>query len=221
MRTITIITPSNIEIEYKLAGAGSRTAAFIIDGLIQFTAILSIGFSLLYIYYLLAEFNIAVRSSTITAIYIVISFIIHFGYFIVCEMTMNGQTLGKKLFGLRTIRDNGQPIEFAQSLMRGITRSSFDMFYVGLLTIIFSKKHKRVGDMAAGTLVVIEKYDNKFEPTLAMQDSLPMPDFLPPPEALTPDERAVIGNWLRRRHKLPNNGKAIGRKIAEYLTEKN
>ena len=216
MKTITIITPSNIEIEYKLAGAGSRTAALIIDSLIQILAV-SLFFGVLFgINYQLTELGTPIRSSIIMAIMIVVAFVIYFGYFIVCEMTMNGQTLGKRLFGLRAIRDNGQPIEFTQSLIRGIMRSSLDILYVGMFAIIFSKKHKRIGDMAAGTLVVIEKYDNKYEPTLAMQSTVP--DFLPP--HATPEERAVIENWLRRRHKLPNNGKDIGKKIGDYLSEK-
>ena len=213
MKTITIITPSNIEIEYKLAGVGSRLAAFIIDTILQLLATLLCAGILLGINHQLSDI---VRISTLLAIFLVLSFVIHFGYFIVCELTMNGQTVGKMLFGLRVIRDNGQPIEFTQALIRGIIRSTLDAMYVGLFVILFSKKHKRIGDMAAGTIVIIEKYDNKYEAAQSMQDHN-IPDFIPPLENMTPQERAVIENWLRRRHKLPNYGMEIGVKIAEYF----
>lgn len=217
MKTITVITPANIEVEYKLAGVGARIAALIIDSLLQLTATALFGGILFSIN---RHTGYMARYSTILAIFLVISFLIYFGYFIVCEMIMNGQTIGKRMFGLRVIRDNGQPIEFAQSLLRGIIRSTLDMMYVGLFVILFSKKHKRLGDMAAGTIVVIERYNTQFFDPMFEVQNWDMPDFLPPLMDMTPEERAIVVDWLRRRETLPDYGMEIEEKLAEYFEGK-
>jgi len=208
MKTIIIITPSNIEVEYRLAGAASRLAAFLIDFALQILSILLIGWAMLSIF--------TQPDGTVLAIFLVIAFVIHFGYFIVCELAMNGQSIGKRVFGLRVIRDNGQPIEFAQSLVRGLIRSSVDMMYVGLFTILFSKKHKRLGDMAAGTIVVSEKYSDANEPSLFNTQYDYPPDF-PDLLTLTAEERLLVEEWLRRRYDLPDSGVQIGNKFRKYF----
>jgi len=219
VKIITIITPANIEVEYKLAGVGARLAAFIIDTTLQFLSILLCGGIIWGAYRFLANINAAPRAGTMLAIWMVINFVIHFGYFIVCEMVMNGQSIGKRLFGLRVIRDNGQPIEFPQALIRGIIRSSLDMLYFGLFVIMFSKKHKRVGDMAAGTIVVIEKYDSNYEPSLAIPET-GLPDFLPPLIEMTRQERDIVEDWLRRRDKLPKRGVDIAQSLKYHFESK-
>ena len=242
MKTITVITPANIEVEYKLAGVGARLAALIIDSLIQFAAVLLCIGILFGVNRQLTNLGIAPRPSTIIAALIIIAFIIYMGYFITCEMLMNGQTVGKRLFGLRVIRDNGQPIEFTQALIRGIIRTTLDMMYIGLFVIMFSKKHKRIGDMAAGTIVVIEKYDVDFfnpvfaaqymnfsgflQPTINQSASdtnqlnFNLPEFLPPFMDMTVEERSIVEDWLRRRETLSDYGAGIGEKLAEYFETK-
>lgn len=217
MKTITIITPSNIEVEYKLAGVGSRIAAFIIDFLIQNIAYVLVVFIVMSINFQLQRTQITLQLSTAMGIIIALLFIINFGYFIVCELVMNGQTIGKRIFGLRVIRDNGQPIEFTQALIRGIIRSTLDLLYVGFFTIFFSKKHKRLGDMAAGTIVVIERrYTAK---SVALNDS-PMPSFIPHLSEMTHEEKAVVDSLLLRKESLPNNGLEIENKLKEYFAQK-
>ena len=215
MKTITIVTPANIEIEYKLAGVGARLAAFVIDFAIQsFAILLSAGIifgtnhQLQDIDVILARFSVA------QAIFISIVFIIHFGYFIILEMLMNCQSIGKRVFGLRVICDNGQPIEFSHALIRGIIRSSLDSMYFGLFVILFSKKHKRVGDMAAGTIVVIERYSKvlSYSPYLDEQ-----PDFTPPLSEMTVTEREIVEEWIRRKPDLPNEGRDVAVHIKNYF----
>ncbi|MCL2215734.1 MAG: RDD family protein [Defluviitaleaceae bacterium] len=211
MKFATIITPANIEVEYRLAGAGSRLAAFLIDFILQMLAILLIAWVVLRV---TERFE-----GTVLAFIIVTGFVIHFGYFIVCELTMNGQSIGKRVFGLRVIRDNGQPIEFTQSLVRGLIRSSVDMMYVGLFTILFSKNHKRLGDMAAGTIVISEKHASPREPSL-FGPQYQWPADFPDSLALSVEERNLVEEWLRRKDDLPDVGVEIGRKFREYFKSK-
>jgi len=215
IKTITIVTPSNIEVEYRLAGVGSRLAAFIIDFALQLAMIIIVALAVLGVdYYLLGNDGL---SGVAIGVMLVLGFVIYFGYFILCEMIMNGQTLGKRVFGLRAIRENGQPLEFAQALVRGLVRSSADMMYVGLFVIFFHPLHKRLGDMAAGTVVISEKYGASFELTLLASN---WPQYLPSPMEVTNDERQLIEEWLRRRNNLSDYGDSLGRKLATYFSEK-
>ena len=217
MKTITIITPANIEVEYRLAGAGSRLAAFAIDLLLQAAAIALVIAIILLGFDRVIFYNINEPSGTALAIVLVSLFLIHFGYFILCELLMNGQTVGKRIFGLRAIRDNGQPVEFIQILIRGVFRTSVDMLYVGIFVVMFSSKHKRIGDMAAGTVVVSEHYEQTYDFTPAKIEH-ELPDFLVPyADTMSLDERHIVDEWLRRRERLPDKGAAIGKRLEEYL----
>jgi PHD/YefM family antitoxin component YafN of YafNO toxin-antitoxin module len=83
--------------------------------------------------------------------------VITYGYFIVMELTMNGMTLGKKLLKIRTIRNNGQPITLKHSAIRNLFRVFIDNYGVGVVLIFLTKQHKRIGDFAASTIVVVEE----------------------------------------------------------------
>ncbi|MCL2498878.1 MAG: RDD family protein [Defluviitaleaceae bacterium] len=157
MKTITVITPANIEVEYRLAGVGSRLAAFIIDYLIQMLVLLLAGCIILLGFDRWFLGNVYPSGTALGAVLIVF-FAVHFGYFILFESVMHGRSPGKKLFGLRAIRENGEPLQLSNIVIRCLFRSSVDMLYVGLFTIMFSERHKRLGDMAAGTVVISEHY---------------------------------------------------------------
>jgi len=227
LKTITIITPSNIEVEYKLAGVGSRLVAYLIDFLLQIILGIIVFVVIWYVDTRIIGVNRPMRwgsvpmSGIAEAIAMIAAFVIHFGYFIVCELLMNGQTIGKRIFGLRTIRDNGQPIEIKNSLIRGLLRSSLDMIYVGLFVILFSKKCKRLGDMAAGTIVVNEHYSTFYSPVLSSTLHAEWPEFLPPPTDMTAEERQTVEMWIRRKDYLPHRGGDLARRLKRYHESKN
>jgi len=216
MKTITIITPANTEVEYRLAGAGSRLAAFIIDLLIQIILISIIA----AVYFLGGNRGIyGDFGGAALGIILIMVFVIHFGYFILCEMAMSGQTIGKHLFGLRAIRENGQPIEFTQSLIRGLFRTAVDMMYVGIFAILFSSQHKRLGDMAAGTIVVCENYERlTLAAPLISLSKTALPEFLAAHEdKLTEEERRIAQEWMRRKDSLPDGGAELAKKILAFI----
>ncbi|MCL2189259.1 MAG: RDD family protein [Defluviitaleaceae bacterium] len=218
MKTIVILTPANIELEYRLAGVGSRLAAFIIDFTLQLLAIaLAAGIILLGFDRRILG-NTTPSGAALGAV-LITYFVIHFGYFSLCEMAWNGQSVGKRIFGLRAIRENGQPLTLANVLVRALFRASIDMMYIGVFTIMFSKLHKRLGDMAAGTVVVSEQPATA--PSLT-PPSYGTPDFLANYAlALTPQERLIIEMWQRRKNELPDNGANIQARLAEYFAQKN
>jgi uncharacterized RDD family membrane protein YckC len=204
MKTITIITPSNIEVEYRLAGAPSRLAAYLIDLTVQLLLITFFALTILLGVDRGIFGNRGIPSGESLGVVLVFAFVVQFGYFIFSELTMSGQSIGKRIFGLRVICDNGQPIGFFQSLTRGLLRTSLDMMYVGLFIILFSKKHKRLGDMAAGTIVISEH----------------RPSFLPNPQDLTPEEFRITEEWLSRRDDMTDGGNALREKLVAYFAKR-
>ena len=217
MKTVTIITPANIEVEYKLAGVGARLTALIVDTFVQIMAVLLCAGIIFGTNHRIRQAGANTNMSTVFAIFIVVVFVIYFGYYLVLEMAMNGQTLGKRLFGLRIIRDNGQPIEFSQVLIRGLIRPVVDMMYVGLFVILFSKKHKRIGDMAAGTIVVVETYDDDIILGISNWE---LPHGFPPLTDMTAEERGIVEAWLRRRDSFADSGAELEYRLARYFSMK-
>ena len=218
MRKHTVITPSNIEVELRLAGAGSRFGAFVIDTLVQLLLILLFsGISLGVYYRFFSQNGIGQVSGTLLAVLLVGAFAVYLGYFILLENIMNGQTIGKKFLGLRVIQENGEPATFYQILLRGFLRSSVDSLYVGGFVILFSKKNKRIGDMAAGTVVVSE---NRAKANEVPSFMLPPPvwaESLPDLFSLSKEERVLVQEFLRRKNVLADKGERIEGLFAEFF----
>jgi len=226
MNYITIITPENIEIEYRLAGLGSRLAAALIDLMIQLAAIF-----ILYVVILGSIMGVDFRNietfvDTIIpllnlegvgfALLIVSQFVIYYGYYVACEFGMNGQTIGKKLFKLRVIRNNGQPISLDHSIVRNLLRYTLDMTGIGIICIMINKHHKRIGDMAASTIVVAENPDLDIiylnKPLEQSETFLNL--------RLNDDEYYLLVGFLERRHNFFDKGQHLHRHLVQYLAWK-
>ncbi len=98
----------------------------------------------------------ALQSLAVAAI-VAIVFTVFFGYFILLEALCEGQTPGKKVLGIRVVRDGGYPLDFGSSLIRNVVRIGEMLagFYaLGAVSALLSQENKRLGDHAAGTIVV-------------------------------------------------------------------
>lgn len=157
-RQITVVTPENVRIDYELAGFASRAGAAIIDMLLQL---------LLYTFILFMKWQLGGLSSLpgsnwAYALLGIIGFLIFYGYFVYFETAWNGQTPGKRYCRLRTVKEGGLPVDLACAATRNLVRV-IDIvpvivpYVVGMLCVILSDKNKRLGDYAAGTLVVKER----------------------------------------------------------------
>ena len=223
MKTHTILTPANIEIEYRLAGAGSRLAAFVIDFALQIIFCLLLAAVILFGIYDYRFATLANVHGFALGFLIISWFIIYFCYFIICEMSMNGQSVGKKIFGLRVIRDNGQPVGLQQSIIRNLFKSVLDIIYIGLFFILFSPQHKRIGDIVAGTVVVAEHYDKTMAPLRS--SSIPSPKRAGMEQLkhliLSPRERDLLHMYMARKLYLPDYAKQrLLQQWKEYLSAK-
>lgn len=209
-RTLEVRTPESIAFSYELAGLGSRFLALIVDQAIQIVVIVAI-FAGIVLAGSRVEGHVAkpvasdqVVQSLAIAIVVFIVFAVFFGYFIVFEALWSGQTPGKRLVGIRVVRDGGYPIDFGASLIRNLIRVGEQLaFYylVSAISAVLSLENKRIGDIAAGTIVVRDA--RLAEPQKLVQESAE-PAYAPT-AYLDGDERALIKRFLERRDALTDD----------------
>lgn len=157
---LIISTPEQVAFEYEMAGIGSRFVAALLDHLILGTVLVLILLAISFVNFLsLFSADGDATPFIVSAILVLIFFAVFFGYFIVFETVWNGQTPGKRAGNLRVIRRNGQPIGAGEAMIRNLVRlvDFLPGFYgVGLVVMFIDKDARRLGDFAAGTIVVRE-----------------------------------------------------------------
>ncbi|WP_223699960.1 RDD family protein [Sutcliffiella deserti] len=158
---VDIKTPEYVSLQFQSAGLGSRAAAFIVDQLIlMIVNILIVIGLLLMLNASMMDFLLLDMPSYLVAGAILLIFVVRWGYFFAFEYFSGGSTIGKKMVGIRVIQENGHSITLLSSLIRNLLRiiDSLPINYlIGMLMIFFHPKHKRLGDLVAGTIVVHER----------------------------------------------------------------
>ncbi len=158
---VGIKTPEFVSLQFQLAGLGSRAAAFLIDQTILMLANISIFIVLLLVFSGGADlFAVAGSDSLLLGLTIIGLFILNGGYFIAFEYFTGGKTIGKRLIGIRTIQENGHSLTLLSSFIRNFLRLIDSLpaaNFLGILMIFLHPKHKRLGDLVAGTIVIHER----------------------------------------------------------------
>jgi uncharacterized RDD family membrane protein YckC len=158
---LNIATPELVEIEMPLAGIGSRFIALLVDMLIWLAGFIG----LIVLIVLSAPKGEAPHSEHsdqwAVAIIIFIVFLLFWGYFTLFEAFWNGQTPGKRVARIRVIHRSGRAIGLVESMARNLVRyidmQPFPLYAVGVIAIFATRQHQRLGDLAAGTLVVRDR----------------------------------------------------------------
>lgn len=149
MEKVSVETTQNVQIDYQLASLGDRIIAFLIDGLIL--AVYSIfGFFLIF-----SNFQNQQEWSLI--LFLILFNLPAFLYHLLCEVFLNGQSLGKKQMNIKVMKSDGSNASIGAYLLRWILRPvDITLFSGGIavLTIMITEKGQRLGDLAAGTVVV-------------------------------------------------------------------
>ncbi|MDO8589042.1 MAG: RDD family protein [Armatimonadota bacterium] len=225
-RQVTIVTPENAEISYELAGVGSRMVACLLDTLIQAGAALLLAIPLLIagVKGLLSGGAVSTLSGWILGGIIVAIFLIIWGYYITYETLRNGQTPGKRILRLRVVRESGHPIDFACAAVRNLMRYVDFLpfaYSVGVLSILFSPTYRRLGDYAAGTMVVRERFDSV---TPTKDDTAKSEDvevFDGDTSALSRDDCEAVKRFVERRRELPPEVQTdLARRMVAPILEK-
>jgi uncharacterized RDD family membrane protein YckC len=156
---ISIDTPELVAIELPLAGIGSRFIALLVDYLIWGAGMVLVYFVAYLLLPALYIFN-RISAQWAEAIVIFVFFLFNWGYFTLFEAFWNGRTPGKRVARIRVIQRSGRSIGLVESMARNLVRyvDQLPFFYaVGVITMFVTRQHQRLGDLAAGTLVVRER----------------------------------------------------------------
>ena len=210
--TLDINTPENVAFGYRVAGIGSRFLATLVDTLIIFFLQVVVMVAYSVIINVLDADPSSSGSAWVAAIMGLVIFLFYWGYYVFFEMLWNGQTPGKRWTGLRVIRADGTPITLSESFIRNLTRLVDFLpaaYGVGIITMVIDKQSRRLGDLAAGTLVVhdrapitIQELSVKRTVNYGMQSLKPISIEGFPIERLTNDDLGLIEDFLSRRDQL-------------------
>jgi uncharacterized RDD family membrane protein YckC len=217
---LTIETPEQTVLEFPLAGIGSRFLAIALDTLLQVAAMGVVGMVLIAV---TIPFSLFFRSSGlwVVAILILFVFTMDVGYFALFEALWNGQTPGKRWTHLRVIKDSGRPISAYDAVLRNLLRIVDwlpTLYAAGIITMIISRENRRIGDYAAGTVVVHEK---PLEGVSQIWKIRAVPAHTVPlgwSAQVTPEELQLVETFLERRDSLPPEvRRAMARQIADRI----
>jgi uncharacterized RDD family membrane protein YckC len=144
---ITIATPEGIELQIVLAGAASRFIACVIDLFVQVALIVLAALAALGL----------LGGGWGTALFAMATFASLYLYHVLFEVLASGRTPGKRVTHLRVVRERGTPVDLPASAIRNLLRLIDILptaYLVGLASILITKRNQRLGDLAAGTLVI-------------------------------------------------------------------
>ena len=209
----SVATPENISFSYDVAGIGSRFIAALIDFVIYILAAIALAILRSGIQRYISD---ATLMATITAIYIAFSFLFYWGYYILFELIWAGQSPGKRIARIRVVRLDGTPASPGQIVIRNVGRlvDLFPGFYaVGVITMLLNDQARRLGDFAAGTLVVREATQVSLKQVVNETGVVPMLNERAQAEAeaeaatlpvnrLSKEQRQIVREFLTRRAEM-------------------
>lgn len=161
MNIILITTSQNIELEYELGSVGDRIVGSIIDGIIK-------GAYAIVVMAIFVFGNLRVFSRTYI-IFIVLLALPFVFYNLASELLLNGQSVGKKVMGIKVISLSGEQPSFSQYLNRWLFRLvdfTLSGYMIGVILVAATERKQRLGDLVAGTVLV------KTTPRTGVNDTL-------------------------------------------------
>lgn len=182
----TAETPEGVSLSMRPAGVVARCLAYLID--------LAIRLALLFG----AAMGLAALGGFGAAILLVVYFLLEWFYPVAFELGLSGATPGKRAMGLQVVMDSGLPVTPAASITRNLLRAADflpALYGVGALTLLLRPDFKRLGDLAAGTLVV-------YRETVVLHGQIPAAEPLAPARLLALSEQAAIVSWAGRATRL-------------------
>jgi len=229
---LVVETPEQIGIDFEIAGIGSRLLAAILDALIM---------SILLLVATVAPFLLiaSAREAGETlaenlgkdehifknvnaiglALVLLSSFVVVWGYYIIAELVTDGRSPGKRAVGLRVVRADGFPMGFAESVVRNLVRIvdfAPGMYGIGLVAMMIGKRTQRLGDLAAGTIVVKERvgHDKGTIPEIPVPTAAAPLPVTRVTSALSPGELDLLASF---RARAPTLAPAVRARLAAQI----
>jgi uncharacterized RDD family membrane protein YckC len=207
MQTITVQTSQNIEIEYELAGVGDRIVAYLVDVLIYGAYYFSIALLSTQLKNMSAWWGYAIFLPILL-------------YQLLCEVLLNGQSIGKKVKNIRVISLDGNQPHIGQYLIRWLFRIIDTMMSSGLvavLTVSLTDKSQRLGDILAGTTVVRTQRRTRIEDTVFVETQDNHQVKYPRAFELSDNDISLIKEVMNRFEKAPMENNAVLIRTAEKV----
>jgi uncharacterized RDD family membrane protein YckC len=212
---LVIETPENVVLTYRLAGPAVRLLAYMVDFLIRA--------ALLFAAFIFMVAGSIGSAGVSTGLFLVAIFVVDWAYFGLCEGYFRGKTLGKHVFGLRVIQEEGYPITLWGAMLRNIVRAadSLSFYGAGFITMIVAGKFRRLGDLVARTVVIEERRVTVPREPVILEKIEPLSrtdlgGFVPSGQTL-----ALIEQFLSRRHVLTyRRGHAMASGLARPLAQR-
>ena len=230
--TIAVVTPENIAFNYQLAGPFRRFPAFLIDLAIQATLVVGISIVL----GLLATIYSSLLFPFVSAAILVVYFLVSWFYGAVMETYFNGRTVGKWACGIRVIGTGGEPITGKRAILRNLlvvadlaplaaigteVQGMPPIFIiptgmVGLVVMICTKRMQRIGDVAAGTMVIIDERSWKIPIAKVEDPRVPaLASFFPADYRVSRTMARTLATYAERRDYLtPERRREVARHLA-------
>jgi uncharacterized RDD family membrane protein YckC len=177
-----IQTPEGVELGLRVAGPVPRAYAWLIDFFIRAGA------------YIALSLVLSVLGKLGLGIYLIVIFLLEWFYPVIFEVYKQGATPGKRALGVKVVNDDGTEVTLQSSLIRNLLRAVDFLPFLygfGVITMLFNHDFKRLGDFAAGTIVV---YQDKLKQTGTIVQAPPKT----PPLALTSGEQKSIIQFAER-----------------------
>jgi len=186
-------TPEGIDLLLRPAGPLPRSIAWLFDLLLRGVLIACLALLLQFL-------GVLGRG-----LFVILTFVINWGYPILFEVLWQGRTPGKQLMKLCVVHDDGTPVGWPSSITRNLLRSA-DMlpfaYGFGLMSCLLNRQFKRLGDWAAGTLVVYQARQKNTRP--ALPEALP----LRLPFVLSVDEQRAVLDFAERSEQFSSARRA-------------
>ncbi len=230
--TIAVVTPENIAFEYQLAGPFRRLPAYAIDLGIRWGIIAVVGFSLL----LLSAVNFSLLGPFLVAALFLTYFLVSWFYGTFMETYFNGRTIGKWASGIRVIDVDGKPINGKRAMIRNLLRIAdlapiaalssvseavppafiIPTGMIGLVLMVTTKRLQRLGDLAAGTMVIIDERSWKLPIAKVEDPRVPaLASFFPADYRVSRSMARTLAVYAERRDFLTPDRR---REVARHLT---
>ena len=239
--TIGVVTPENIAFEYQLAGPFRRLPAYLIDLAVRWSLILMVGFVIALLGGTMSVFS-SFYGPLSQAMIVVLIFLVTWFYGTIGEAYFNGRTVGKWMCGIRVIEVDGRPVSPRSALLRNLLRvadmapvaaiNTWDpdippLYFIptgiiGLITMTMTERMQRLGDLAAGTMVVVD--ERKWQLPIAKVDDARVPalaSYIPGDYLVTRKMARTLATYVERRHFLtPPRRREVARNLSDPLIDR-
>lgn len=215
-----IETPENVVLSYQVAGPATRLVAWLIDLALRIALVFAVQILLVPLGFFSQGFSLGT--------FLIVLFLVDWGYFAFFEGMFRGKTIGKRLLDLRVIHEEGYPLTVWGAILRNLVRAGdalpaygFPCYGAGFVTMMLAGRFRRLGDLVARTVVIEERHVTVPREPIILERIQPLSrdefsGYIPAARTMS-----LIEEFLSRRHVLAHRrGHEMALGLARVLARK-